>query len=178
MRSDYGTEPVALIGEITLLVVIAPELILVELIIDDRLVHIRYIEEYARIIGYEDPAPFQQIMNVIILPAGKDDPVGRRGEVPQLVLKLGVGIEYEPEIEPVKKLGRLRYDELTHGADDASPAENAVIAEIEALISDLEKLKNRGADESASRVCRRCRFCGAVISDDAVYCSKCGGKQE
>ena len=80
--------------------------------------------------------------------------------------------------DAMKKLGRLRYDELTHGADDASPAENAVIAEIEALISDLEKLKNRGADESVSRVCRRCRFCGAVISDDAVYCSKCGGKQE
>ena len=80
--------------------------------------------------------------------------------------------------DAMKKLGRLRYDELTHGADDASPAENAVIAEIEALISDLEKLKNRGADESASRVNRRCRFCGAVISDDAVYCSKCGGKQE
>ena len=80
--------------------------------------------------------------------------------------------------DAMKKLGRLRYDELTHGADDASPAENAVIAEIEALISDLEKLKNRGADDSASRVCRRCRFCGTVISDDAIYCSKCGGKQE
>ena len=80
--------------------------------------------------------------------------------------------------DAMKKLGRLRYDELTHGADDASHAENAVIAEIEALISDLEKLKARGADESASRVRRRCRFCGAVISDDAAYCSKCGGKQE
>ena len=77
--------------------------------------------------------------------------------------------------DAMKKLGQLRYDELKNGADNESPAESAAVGEIDSLIAALDELKDQ---RTAQRSVRRCRACGEVISQDAVYCSRCGEKQE
>lgn len=89
-------------------------------------------------------------------------------------LRINIAMTEKRIDDAAAKLGKLRYDELKNGADNAGGVCETV-AELDELYAGLESLKAQKTE--AERNVRRCSACGAVLSDDAVFCSKCGVKQ-
>lgn len=69
-------------------------------------------------------------------------------------------------------LGRLVFDAKQAG-DDVSAQVDECVVQIAAKQQELTALRDK-IDESRNRI--RCRRCGTMNVDDAVYCKNCGAK--
>ncbi len=71
-------------------------------------------------------------------------------------------------------IGRMFYEAERKGVDYTSDIASAVM-KADKLAADIEKLKS---DIAKLRKVTICPGCGEEISDDALFCPKCGTKQE
>ncbi len=71
-------------------------------------------------------------------------------------------------------IGRMFYEAERKGIDYTSDIASAVM-KADKLSADIEKLKS---DIAKLRKVTICSGCGAEISDDSLFCPKCGTKQE
>lgn len=81
--------------------------------------------------------------------------------------------EIEKDISSILEgLGRLIYDSRK-AEEDVSPLIDDCIAKVDERTSELNEVRKK-IDEFKDLV--RCKNCGVMNPDDAVYCKKCGEK--
>lgn len=72
------------------------------------------------------------------------------------------------------ELGRTLYNEYKNGAEFDSEVSKKC-EKIDAYFAEIEEIKVRIAQLSGAGVCKSC---GAVVSEESSFCSKCGSKRE
>jgi rubrerythrin len=72
-----------------------------------------------------------------------------------------------------ENLGRLCYDMIANGTEDAKEKLNPLIEEITAKNNQIEEMKKEVLKAKNKKLCPKC---GAAVDKNAVFCNLCGVK--